>query len=109
MSICLPWPSSALSPNARGHWAMKAAAKRRARMDGFLAAKAAKVPAGRTIAITFHAPDNRHRDLDNMLASIKGQLDGIADAIGVDDSEWSISITKGEVRKGGCVIVEVSA
>ncbi len=105
--ITLGWPSSKLSPNARGHWRIVAAAKATAKMEGFAEARRVKAPAGRTIAITFHAPDNRRRDLDNMLASVKAHLDGISDAIGVDDSEWTISIAKGAPVKGGKVIVEV--
>lgn len=107
--IVLGWPAPELSPNSRCHWSKKSAVRAHARFEGFIEAKAANAPAGRNIAITFHAPDKRKRDIDNMLASVKSHLDGISQAIGVDDSEWSITITKGEVRKGGCVIVEVSA
>ena len=49
--------------------------------------------------ITFHPPDNRRRDLDNMLASIKSGLDGISDALGVDDSTWTLTIRRGETCK----------
>jgi hypothetical protein len=43
-----------------------------------------------------------------MLASIKSGLDGIASAIGVDDSKWEIKISRGDIIKGGAVVVEVS-
>jgi len=62
---------------------------------------------GLHLRITFHPPDMRRRDLDNMLASIKSQLDGIADVIGVDDSMWGLTILRGDVAKGGCVCIEV--
>ena len=36
--------------------------------------------------ITFFTPDARKRDLDNLLAAMKPALDGMAQAIGVDDA-----------------------
>ena len=57
--------------------------------------------------ITFHPPDKRRRDLDNMLSSFKSGIDGIVDAIGVDDSDWTITISKGEPVIGGKVVVEI--
>jgi crossover junction endodeoxyribonuclease RusA len=53
--------------------------------------------------IIFHPPDRRHRDLDNMLASIKSGLDGVADAWGVNDREFKISLSVGNVIKLGVV------
>lgn len=61
------------------------------------------------IDIEFCPPDNRARDLDNMLAASKALLDGVADATGIDDSLWSLSIRRGEKRKGGAVIVVISS
>ena len=43
-----------------------------------------------------------------MLASIKSGLDGISQAIGVDDSKWSLTITKGDPIKGGQVVVDIT-
>jgi crossover junction endodeoxyribonuclease RusA len=57
----------------------------------------------------FHPPDRRRWDLDNMLASVKSGLDGLADAIGVDDSFWTLSIAKGEPVPGGAVDVQIGA
>lgn len=72
-------------------------------------AKPPKLHGPLTVHITFHAPDNRVRDIDNMVSAIKSGCDGIADVIGVDDSEWSLIITRGEVKKGGAVIVKLEA
>jgi crossover junction endodeoxyribonuclease RusA len=47
--------------------------------------------------------------LDNLLASMKAGLDGLADALGVDDSRWRLLIEMGEPVKGGCVCVKVGA
>lgn len=62
---------------------------------------------GLHLRITFNPPDRRKRDLDNLLASIKSHLDGVADVIGVDDSKWGLTLVRGEVVKGGAVKVEV--
>lgn len=43
------------------------------------------------LAIEFLPPDRRRRDADNLLASCKGLLDGIADALAIDDSKFSIT------------------
>ena len=88
--IRLPWPPSALSPNARGHWAQKARIAKNYRGDCRLMCQAQGARAlpveSLSVEVTFHAPDNRRRDLDNMLAAIKSGLDGVVDATGVDDS-----------------------
>jgi crossover junction endodeoxyribonuclease RusA len=95
MTVTLGWPSRALSPNARTHWATLARAKKAARKEGYIAASMAAVIAGVSsvgssvgIQVTFIPPDARRRDLDNLIASIKPHLDGISDAIGIDDSRW---------------------
>jgi crossover junction endodeoxyribonuclease RusA len=90
MTVTLGWPSRALSPNARSHWATLARAKKAARIEGFYAATSALLPHDASIGIqvTFIPPNARRRDLDNCIASIKPHLDGIADAIGIDDSRW---------------------
>jgi crossover junction endodeoxyribonuclease RusA len=41
-----------------------------------------------SIQVTFTPPNARRRDLDNLIASIKPHLDGISDAICIDDSQW---------------------
>lgn len=110
-SVTLPFPPSSLSPNARGHWSIKAKAAAKARRDASIACQAAGIRAlgwaGMAVSLCFCPPDARSRDLDNMLASMKSALDGIADATGVDDSRWSISLSRGPKRKGGAVIVQV--
>lgn len=61
------------------------------------------------VSITFRPPDRRARDSDNMLASIKGMLDGIADAWGVNDSLFRITLEVGEPVRRGAVIVNCGA
>lgn len=109
MIITLPWPPSGLSPNSRNHWAKTAKLKKQYREACFWQAKeqGAKQLAGKlNVWITFYPPDRRHRDMDNMLASIKAGLDGLSDAIGVDDSKWTLTIEKAE-EIGGYVKVEI--
>ncbi len=112
--IELPWPAKALSPNARVHWAVLAKAKKayrtRCRVIGSQAGLGA-VPVGdRPVAVhlTFFAPDRRARDWDNLVASMKAGLDGLADAMGVDDSRWRLSFTLDpEPVPGGVVAVSI--
>lgn len=109
--VTLPWPSKALHPNARVHWASKARATRKARHDAKVACLAAGVrgldwPAAH-VSLTFQPPSRRAHDLDNLLAALKGALDGVADATGIDDSKWTISIARGETVKYGSVVVQI--
>jgi crossover junction endodeoxyribonuclease RusA len=118
--IELPYPAKELSPNARGHWAKQARFKKGARQLACCTAKEASwhtwphwtrggPPPQAQITITFCPPDKRRRDLDNAIASFKASQDGIADALGIDDSNWAVSYRFGEVVKGGRVIVELNA
>ena len=108
--IHLPWPPKELSPNSRKDRRSATAKRRGYREAGFFAAKAAGVvvPADAKLSIMFFPPDAVRRDLDNMLASIKVGLDGIAQASGVDDYGWSLSIERKEKIKGGAVLVHVA-
>jgi crossover junction endodeoxyribonuclease RusA len=58
------------------------------------------------LSITFYPKSKRKYDLDNALASLKSGFDGIADVVGVDDSEWSFTIKKGD-SIGGFVDIEI--
>lgn len=119
VNVSLPWPSADTSPNARGHWST--AAKAKAAQRGHAQAMTHQAMAaqglckghfaGATaahVSIVFHAPDKRRRDIDNCLASIKAALDGIADAIGIDDGLWSYTIKRGDVVVGGRVDVTIT-
>lgn len=113
MKVSLPWPPKGLSPNSRLHHHALARIKRDYRTDCAWLAKAAKLTAAGAqrvkVSITFLPPDRRPRDTDNMLASIKAGLDGLSDALGVDDSRWTLTISRGEPVKGGRVDIEVTA
>lgn len=112
MRVELPWINPVLSPNARTHWAKLSRAKKKARQDaatvcsGYRGEKPSSGPV--RVSLTFCAPDKRRRDLDNAIASMKAALDGVSDALGIDDNEFILTARWGDVRKGGAVVVEVS-
>lgn len=60
---------------------------------------------GIALRFDFHPPDKRRRDLDNMLASIKAGVDGIADALGVDDQRFGFWLSREAPIKGGKIVV----
>lgn len=111
----LSWPDRRLSPNAREHWSVTSKLKRayrtRCRVLGEKVGVQALAGSQKAVAVhlTFFPPDKRARDMDNMLASMKSGLDGLADAMGVDDSRWRISIEVCEPVKGGVVFVQINA
>ena len=60
------------------------------------------------LTITFDMPDKRKRDADNCLAAAKGALDGLADALFVNDQLFQpILIFRVEGKKPGRLIVEL--
>lgn len=117
LTITLPWPDTSLMPNRKNgkHWGSTQAAKVRARQDGYFGAKQSigtgsiskqdRMP----IKVTFVAPDKRSRDLDGLLACIKPQLDGIAQALGIDDKHFRpITLDDAwDTKKQGFLIVEI--
>jgi len=58
--------------------------------------------------ITFLPPDNRRRDLDNCVGAFKAGQDALAKMVGIDDSHFDVSYSRGDPVKGGAVIVEVT-
>ncbi len=110
--IDLPWPVKDLHPNARPHWSVKARATKKARSDAYFAARASgaswMAADAISVAVVFSPPDKRLRDQDGMLSSVKAYLDGIADAIGVDDQKWELSIRKDEPVKNGNVRITIT-
>lgn len=113
--ITLPWPSSKLNPNqSKGrHWASTSTLRKKSRQDAFIAtpagAKAMMATDGDIgMRITFMQPDNRARDRDNLLAASKPAIDGIADALGVNDARFNpVVIRRGYSIKNGYVMVEI--
>jgi len=110
IQVVLPWPHKHLSPNARVHWATKAREVKKHRQWAHWATPARlQVEAARlAVTVTFNPPDKRSRDADNLMASCKSYLDGIADSLGIDDSVFDLEKpVHGPVVKDGRVVVEV--
>ncbi|AQS50537.1 hypothetical protein PAEH1_01405 [Paenalcaligenes hominis] len=116
MIVIFNWPHRALFPNARNgkHWGSFQQHKVKARNDGYAFTRSAikqpnikgeRVP----LHITFYAPDRRRRDIDGMLGAMKHHIDGMAKALGVDDSVFrpvTIDVELDPAKKG-FVLVEV--
>lgn len=115
--IVLPWPDKALSPNSRTHWSAKAKAAKVARKFGLIAAMEAGINA-QTFAgydgklhvwIDYYAKSRNYPDADNCLSASKAYLDGIADALGVNDRRFvHHPWVKDEPMKGGKVVIRIT-
>lgn len=92
MRIVYPWFPAELTPNARVHWAKRARAAKNYRRAWFLLTRASraevhcegKIP----LTVVFNPPNRRPRDLDNCIAAIKSGMDGLADALSVNDRRF---------------------
>ena len=100
MMVIYPWMPKELNPNCREHWTKKAVKFKQYKntcwtltMQGY-----PKKPTEDRVhlAITFYKPTRARRDLDNLLAAFKAGIDGISLALGVDDSNFLLSIDMAE-------------
>ena len=110
MIITMPWPHPILNPNDKSHWTKKRRQKSAQVVNWYFACKDEKLPRGSyKFSIELCPPDNRKRDVDNCIASLKSGLDGLSQASGVDDSKFKIQWPAefSAPRKGGAVIVTV--
>lgn len=115
ITVTLPWPDCALWQNARVHWAVLRSATRAARQRAHWECQWAGVRyltiTGRPL-LTWHVapPDRRKRDFENFKAAMKPAIDGIQDALGIDDThfrhEWPRWFA--EPVKGGNITVTIS-
>lgn len=112
MKITFPWYPKQLSPNANVHHFEKAKYKKIYKSECYYHTKAEmpKYPVKTDytiLKITFYKPNNRHMDLDNMLASIKSGIDGMSDALQINDKQFTqITVIKSD-KIGGYIEVEV--
>ena len=107
MIITYPWPDSRLSPNGRiNHRA-------RARLTKQVRNAAAEITFQRgldpvnvaiPVSVTFHAPSGRWDD-DNVKAIGKATMDGIAEAMALDDRDFHHELIVGTPVKGGAIVV----
>lgn len=111
LEVFLPWPPTQLNPNKRVHWSVKAKHAARYREQCAWLAKEAKLrvdwPGDIHVWVDFFPPDKRRRDDDNLVAAFKAGRDGLADALGVEDSRFR---THPYLRTdtGGCVRVRLT-
>ena len=91
--IVIAWPHKSLWPNGRAHWATKAREAKKLRQEAAWATKAASIRIGDSpipIHITVHPKAKGPApDVDNCVAAIKSGIDGIADALGINDSHFA--------------------
>lgn len=110
-TFILPWPHVALSGHNKGHWHIKAEIVRKHRARAITATVAAKVSipwiAG-DIPIRFRfVPPNRRGDRTNFPNRLKPYIDGIADALGVNDRRFLPAYEFAEPEAPGRVEVEI--
>jgi crossover junction endodeoxyribonuclease RusA len=117
MRIEISWPSPKLMPNrAIGRsWTGTYDLRQKYKAEAYTLACQALTPgccpsdACYLIEITFHAPDRRPRDLDSLFSALKSALDGVADALGVNDVRFAqYVLARGEPIKGGRVVIGVT-
>ena len=110
----LPWPPSVLNPNVHPHYQVRARAVKKYRQTCGWACKAAGLVAPATgdihVWMDYHQPDLRRRDEDNMQASVKAALDGLADALNVNDNRFRLHpFFSDRVVIGGRIKIRITA
>ncbi len=113
-SFTIPWPPAALTPHAKGNFWAKANATKSYRQAAYILARAAGVqratgaPAVRIVLA--YSPPSQRGDVQNVHGRLKAAIDGIADAVGLDDKAFRIAFpeTFGPSKKGGEISVEVT-
>lgn len=91
ITLTLPLPDARLSANARVHWRQKSKLVREHRqLANVLASHQFQLqrPKVKGYKLRFVWPDKRRRDKDNASSRCKSYLDGVADYLRQDDSEW---------------------
>ena len=116
MIVKLPYPHKDLMPNRSNgkHWAQTKALKADAKLTAYLLTKSAlakqSVNIGETVAlsITFVRSDKRRIDMDGLLSAAKHLLDGVAQALNIDDYMFNpIKIKRGYDPAGSFMLVEI--
>lgn len=119
MTLCitLPWPPTELSPNKRLHWArlakFKAKYREACRIETLRQLDCRRPQLGDRLAVLFQflPPDRRSYDRDNLTARIKAGIDGMCDALGIDDKRikrQTTEVVESVVPAKGAACVRVS-
>ena len=120
IEVTLPWPPPQVFPNFRQshHWRKYWKQVTQQRKTAFILAAEQigrqTVPRDREgkwlVHLDIYPPNLRRRDSDGMAGACKSALDGIADALRVDDSRFIITHTIHPPRRPhGAVVVTVTA
>lgn len=103
MTVTIPLPLKELSPNARVHWGDRSKAKRKYRQWAGAAALASVRRVGWAtvdtigLKVVLYARDRRSKwDEDNLIASMKAAIDGLADA-GVVTNDRGVRLERTEI------------
>ena len=112
-TLSLPWPAPALWQNRPTHFMARSRAVKKHKHWAHNAAQAAglkgKADPHARLVFAFHPDPKSRADLQNMPATAKAYIDGIAECMGVDDRHFRCAFPEqwGERRKGGEVIITV--
>jgi crossover junction endodeoxyribonuclease RusA len=114
IEFTLGWPPSELSPNKRLHWSKVSKVKasyREACWAMVLEQAGAVRPdiAGNLhLVLEFVPPDRRSYDRDNLVARMKSGLDGVADALKINDKQFTTLTARVDAEQiGGFVRVQI--
>lgn len=95
-TVIFPWPPAILSPNGRPHHMALYRAKKLYKQACWALAKEAHMTAPADsrplVTMTFVPPTRRNRDADNLVAMMKAGLDGLAEAMGCNDSRFRLGM-----------------
>ena len=114
LTVTLPWPPKDLSPNARAHWRKHARFVKAYRNTCWALSYQSMVKVTWEgdihVWLDYYPPNRARRDLDNLIAASKAALDGLADALKVDDSRFRLHthLHHDQVRVGGSLVVRLT-
>jgi len=100
-TITLPLPAKELSPNARVHFRVKSPITKSHRIKARIQTDICLMRGDKIASymLYFFWKDKRRHDRDNASSSCKAYLDGIADVIDQDDSEFEFNGVRFAVDK----------
>lgn len=109
--VTLPWPEPQCWPNRIRNRFSRQASRKRARGAAALASfrQQTVLPDGKLLVVLrFHPPTRRYFDIDNAIAAMKGQIDGLFDVCGRDDSDIDavLGVRCGQHKGDGLVVAE---
>ena len=100
-----------LSPNARLHWAKLSKAKKLYRQACWAVTLEQKAfvegDGPLRLELTFYKPTRRSMDRDNLLARMKSGLDGVCDALKIDDKRFATVVVRVADEIGGFVRIHI--